>query len=126
MTRFWFGIICMLVLLAIGLGSMTLLNRYVESVVRELEQTLSAAGSENWALAKESLARARANWSDGWHLLAGFLSHGPMEEADSLLEELETYLSARESLPFQAVCVRLLSLLRAVQEGQRPLWWNLL
>lgn len=126
MRRFWFGVICLLVLLALGIGSTALLQKQIAPVRRELEQTFSAAAEENWPLVREGLDRAKDAWQSSWHFLGSILPHGALEEADALLAELETYLQSREAVSFRSALARLLSLLEALGEGQRPLFWNLL
>ncbi len=126
MKRFWFGITLLLVLLAGGIVSSICLDRLHTPISHELSLAAEAALGEQWEDAVRLAHQAKSQWQKQRHAVAAITSHSPMEQIDSLFDELEIYQAAGEVLPFASCCAALSALILAMAEAQTMNWWNLL
>ena len=126
MSRSWFGLALLILLLAGGLAA----TWYMGSCHSQGAEILEAAGSSalagDWEQANALAARAMENWERGWTISAAFADHGPMEAIDSQFAQLEVYAAARERLSFAALCAQISRQLEAIGEEHAFNWRNLL
>ncbi len=126
MKRLWLGVSVLAVFLAISL----LLSWYMPGLHRELSDTLSAAAQaaekSDWEEATRLAIGAKQRWERSRHFVASFTGHQPLENLDSLFEELEIYRAAKLSVDYAATCVQLSQLCLAIAESHCLTWWNLL
>lgn len=126
MNRFWIGCILLLVLLAGGIVSSLYLDRLHTPISDALSLASEAALDDRWPEAVSHARQARSQWERQHHAVAAISSHSPMEQIDSLFQELEVYQAEEEVLPFAASCASLSALIQAMAEGHAMSWWNLL
>jgi len=126
MKRGWIGFALLLALLVGGVFSSWWLSVQQEPLERLMEQAGEAALQSDWIGADRFYREAWQQWENRWHMTAAFTDHGPMEIADGLFAQLETYRKAEEKLAYAAVCAELAKQLGALGEAHVPNWWNLL
>ena len=126
MTRGWFGLTLLLLLLAGGCLSSWAMVRWHEPLEGLLEQAADRVQAGDWQQAETLTGKAREKWEKRWHCAAAFADHGPMEEIDGLFAQLEVYGQNRETLSYAAVCRVLARNLGAMGDAHIPNWWNLL
>lgn len=126
MKHFWSGIGLLAVLLALGLWTSHAMESVHTPIANSLalaaEETLSGDPDRGIAAARQ----ARAQWERHRHATASVADHQPMEEADSLFAQMESFIAAGDVTQFAACCARLSELVRAISEAHTLTWWNLL
>ena len=126
MKRLWLGI----GVLAAFLAASLLLSWYLPELHRELSDNLSAAAQaaekSDWEEATRLAGGAKHRWEQNRHFVASFTDHEPLENLDSLFEELEVYRTAKLTVDYAATCVQLSQLCLAIAESHCLTWWNLL
>ena len=126
MKRFWLGAALLAVLLAAGIFSTVATERFHHSLSRRLEATASAALAQDWESAGELLHQCRSHWARHRNFVAAVASHEPIEDIDSLYDQLDIYFSQRDSQGFALCCATLHHRTQALGEAQSINWWNLL
>lgn len=126
MKRLWFGVILLIALLGIGIGSSIVMNRIHRQISADLSAAETFALNGNWDQAAAFSAKARSGWEQHWHRTATVANHEPMEEIDGLFSKLEVFLYHKDKLSFCAYCAHLRVLTEALGEGHIANWWNLL
>ena len=126
MKRGWFGVGLLAILLGLGIFSSLAMGLLHEPMANMLERAADCALEGSWEQAERLSLRAEENWEDMWHFSATFADHGPMEEIDSLLAQLEVYAQIRDPVSFAAVCGSLSRQLEAMGDAHELSWWNLL
>lgn len=126
MNRFWFGVVLLVLLLGIGIGSSLVLEALHTPISQDLTAASQEALEERWDAAADLALRAKNRWEQQRHGIAAVSSHGPMEQIDCLFAELELYLQEKESFPFAVCCASLSSWVQALAEAHAMSWWNLL
>ena len=126
MKRFWLGVMILAGLLALGIGVTVAVNRFCDPISGELSQASDAVLQDQWAAAEQAARRARSRWERHRALHAAVGNHEPMEEIDSLFEQLEIYSRQRDGLRFAECCAQLASLITTLGEAQGVYWWNVL
>lgn len=126
MKRLWVGILVLAVFLAASL----LLSWYLPQLHRALSDDLSAAAQaaekSDWEEATRLAGGAKQRWERNRHFVASFTDHEPLENLDSLFEELEVYRTAALPVDYAATCIHLSQLCLAIAESHCLTWWNLL
>lgn len=126
MKRGWIGFALLFLLLAGGAASTWALARQQLPLEDLMEQGADAALESDWEKADALTGQVRAQWETHRKFTAAFADHGPMEEIDGLLAQLEIHRRLRDAASFAAVCAELSRQLRAMGDAQIPTWWNLL
>lgn len=126
MKRGWFGAALLLILLGLGIGTSTLMQRFHTPLARSLEQASEYAMEGNWSRAGQIALRTKDSWEEMWHLSATVTDHGPMEEIDALFAQLEVYQDTGDPVHFAAVCAALSRQIEAMGDAHKLSWWNLL
>lgn len=125
-SRFVLGIGILLALLLAGFGGSYFLQEKNEPVAAALTQAREKALAEDVEGALELALKAEDAWRENWHPIAAMADHDPMDEIDSLFEQLQVYGSVANSTELAAYCARLAQRIRAVSEAHMFSWWNLL
>ena len=126
MSRFYWGLGLLVLLLAGGLLLTAAADRIHQPITRHLEEAAEAGLSEDWALAREKTEAARQRWMSYRSVTASFSDHTPMEQVDSEFTRLEAFLRQQDPGEFAAVCAGLARLTEAIAESQAVTWWSLL
>ena len=124
--RFWLGAGVLAVLLAVSFlvtFGMDALHTPAAEAFRQAEE-LALSGDMEKAVARGMEGRNR--WQAGRKLTACVADHSPMDDVETLLEEMTVFARAGDAEHFAAACAQLASLLRAMSEAHSPAWWNLL
>ena len=126
MKRLWLGV----AVLAVFLAASLLLSWYLPGLHREIAQELSAAAKavekSDWEEATRLAGGAKQRWERCRHFVASFTDHEPLENMDSLFEELEIYRTEKLPIDYAATCIQLSQLCLAIAESHCLTWWNLL
>ena len=126
MKRLWVGILVLGLFLAVSL----LLSWYMTGLHRDLSRQLCAAAQAaahgDMEEAAQLAGSAKQHWERNRHFVASFTDHEPLENLDSLFEELEVYRIAALPVDYAATCIQLSQLCLAVAESHCLTWWNLL
>lgn len=126
MKRAWIGAALLVGLLAVGLWSMSAMDRVHSDIADELRRSARAAQQMQWAQADDALEQATEQWQESWKFTAAMADHTALDEIDALFAQAEVYRSSRSQPLYAAACARLAQLVEALQEGHRLTWWNLL
>ncbi len=126
MTRGIFGIVLLLVLLAVGMFVQWTMATLQKPITLELTQAAQAGAREDWAAARLHQEAAQRGWRKCWRLTAAFADHQPMEDVDSLFARLPVYAAQQEPAEFAASCRELARRIQAVADAHSLTWWNLL
>ncbi len=126
MKRLWNGAALLVLFLAAGIFSTFATQRFHQGLSRQLEATASAAMAEDWEQTALLLHQCRSRWIRYRNFVAAVASHEPIEEIDSLYDQLEIYFYRRDSQGFALCCAALRHKTRALGEAQSINWWNLL
>lgn len=126
MKRLWIGAALLLFLLAAGIFSTVVMERFHHSLSQRLESAAQAALAEDWEQTQEILHQCRSRWQRFRNCIAAGASHETIEEIDSLYSQLDIYLIRRDSAGFALCCTTLRHRTAALGEAQSINWWNLL
>lgn len=124
--RFWGGVAVLAVLLALGLWVAKSMETTHETVARHLEQAAREALTGDTKQGQQVLQKAQELWRQRRFLTAAVADHGPMEEIDGILAQLESLAEAGDGVSFAAWCSRAARLVEAIGEAQKLTWQNLL
>lgn len=117
-------------LLAVLLLSGILTSRWTEDHHREISSLIAQAEEASlrgdWDQSDSLIRQAKGQWEAHWGLSASLTDHSPMEQVDSLFEQLDVYLRARDPVGCGGLCAQLGKALEAIAESQSLTWWNLL
>ena len=126
MKRCWFGA----GLLAVFLLSGLLTSRWAKDCYGEITESVARAETafarENWDMAERMTEGARDRWEEYWRLSASITDHSPMEQVDSLFDQLDNYTRGRDAIGCMGLCAQLRNALEAIAESHSLTWWNLM
>ena len=126
MSRFYWGLGLLLLLLVGGLLLTEAAERIQQPITAFLEEAAEAGISEDWTTAQQKTNQARQRWIAYRAVSASFCDHEPLEEVDSEFARLDAFLRQRDPAEFAAVCAGLSRLTEAIAESQAVTWWSLL
>lgn len=126
MRRFVIAVSMLLALLALGCGITWAMARVHRPMARQLEQAAAAAMAEDWENALALSDEAWRAWQKWRRFTASVADHTPMDEAEGLFAQLQTFAQARERVHFAATCNQLARLADAMADSHDPAWWNFL
>lgn len=126
MKRLWIGILILAILLSGSLAISICMGRIHRPIAEKLELAAQKALDDNWSEALALTRQASARWEKYHRFTAAFADHTPMDEMDTLLEELEVYAVQQENPHFSATCAHLHFMATAIAESHNISWWNLL
>ena len=114
MKRIWFGAVMLALLLVLGFGSSTLMERSHLTQAEELNHAAALAMSGSWTEAETAFANARDRWNQRQSVIAGLCDHEPMDQIEGLFAQLEVYAVSRDAVSFSSSCVYLARQLEAL------------
>ncbi len=126
MKRGWIGVGLLTAMLILGFLVTRWMSQTHSRISADLDRAAAYALAENWELASLSAQKAKNQWQQYWHFSAAFADHEPMENIDSMLAQLPSLTSARDSVTFAALCAQLSRQMEAMGEAHSLNWWNLL
>lgn len=126
MKRLWIGVGFLAVMLAAGIWLTLFFADIHKPLSDSLQQAAQYAKTGQWEQADNLTRQAREDWTRYRNLIAAVADHEPLEEMESLLEQLELYGQSRDSVEYAALCARIAALADAMGESQQLTWWNLL
>lgn len=126
MKRLCIGIVILALLLGGSVAINLAMGRIHRPIADDLQQAGQRALAEDWDAALALFRQADRRWEKYHRFTAAFADHTPMDEMDSLLEELEVYALQRENPHFSATCAHLYFMATAIAESHNISWWNLL
>ena len=115
--RFYFGLAILLLLLVLGISTMLTMKAIHEPVEAALSQAadLALTGQQDKAL---TLAREAYNRWEKFHALtASFADHSPMDDTDTLFQEMLVYGTTGETPHFIACCRELTVMTQAMYDA---------
>ena len=117
MKRIWFGAALLAVLLILGFGSSTLMERSHLVQAEELNHAATLALNGNWTEAETTFSHARDRWNQRRSIIAGLCDHEPMDQIEGLFAQLEVYALSRDAVSFSSSCVYLAKQLEALSKS---------
>lgn len=125
MKKLWAGILILAVLLGTGIFSAAIMAHNHQALSRDLKQAAALAQSD-WHQAKALAQSVRESWETHRYWVASLVDHEPLEEINSLFNQLALTIRDENTMDFAAVCTRIASIADTLAEGHIPYWWNLL
>lgn len=104
MKRIWFGAALLGLLLALGIGSSSLMERTYLSISENLNEAADFAMDGNWFAARQVTSAARKNWDRKRPLIAALSDHEPMDEAEGFFAQLEIYSQSQDAISYSGAC----------------------
>ena len=126
MKRCWFGLVLLVVLLAVSLTVTWGMDRIHRPIAADLNQAAECAELGDWYHAEQFSQRAEENWVKWEHFRACFADHSPTEEVSQELAAMAQNRLEREEAEFAASCARAAKMVQAVGDAHALCWWNLL
>ena len=125
MKRSRLGLLLLVLLLAGSFWLSGLAGARCRSLYPLLEEASVQALQNQWAPAAADLESARREWDAHSSLRSCLFPHQALEEIDTEFAELSAYLEARENVAFAALCRRVSSQVRALEDACTLSWENL-
>jgi len=125
MKKLWAGILILAILLGVGILTSAVMQHNHRALSRDLKQAAVLAHID-WHRAKKLADAARAAWENQHYWVASLVDHEPLEEINSLFDQLALCIRDRDLEDFAAVCARIASIADMLEEANVPYWWNLL
>ena len=115
--RFYLGLIFLILLLVLGIGTsfaMKAIHEPVETLLAEAaDLALNAGEAQAIPLAQQAYAR----WQKYHSFTASFADHSPMDDTDTLFQEMLVYGATGEIPHFAACCRELAVMARAMYDA---------
>ena len=124
--RFYLGIVILLVLLGLGIGASAGMKAIHQPVEKLLEQAATLAQAENMESALPLANKAYARWETLHSITASFADHSPMDDTDTLFQEMLVYGQMEEIPHFIACCRQLVIMTQAMYDAHAFSLKNLL
>lgn len=126
MKRCWFGLALLILLLATGFLSTWYMDACHSRTAETLTEAEHQATLGNFEQAVLLSRHAHQQWQNSRRVSAALSDHEPMEQIDSLFDQLKLYAGEKDALGFSALCSQITSGLHAMADAQALNWWNLL
>lgn len=124
--RGWLGVGILVVFLVFGIVVSAVMNNAHLYTGELLTQATDLALSGAFEQAVTLSTEAKNRWEKHWNGTATVADHSPMDEVDSLFEEMTVYARAGEEPHFAACCKELSKRLEAMADAHKFSWWNVL
>ena len=125
MTRLWFGVGLLVVLLLGGIALRCGIVPFHENLAQELDTAAELAVAGNWEQAQNAAFSARTRWQRHQDRISAVTDHEPMEQMEALFQEL-SMLDSDRAVDFACICVQLSQTAQAIGETQALKWWGIL
>ena len=126
MKRLWIGVGVLLALLGAGFWAMGYAHGQQDKLCRLLEDAKQAALEEDWQRVDRLTEKARGFWEDGWGIWAALSDHTELDQVDASFARLEVYCRDGHATDFAAESAALAEQIKALGDGHRLSFWNLL
>lgn len=124
--RFYLGIAILALLLGLGLGAAGAMKAVHEPVQQLLEDAAAAAEDDRLADALPMARKAYNRWQKYHSLTASLADHSPMDDTDTLFQEMLVYGQLEEVPHFAACCRELVIMTEAMYDAHAFSLKNLL
>ena len=124
--RFYLGLGILVLLLALGISTSAIMQVIHEPVAGALYQAADLALEDNLNGALLLSQKAYDRWQDYHSLTASFADHSPMDDTDTLFQEMLVYGQTGEVPHYAACCRQLAVLAEAMYDAHVFSWKNLL
>lgn len=124
--RFWYGLVILVVFLALGIWAAAGMENMHRPVTGQLEQAAKAALDGDLVDGAALAEKAENVWLRCRSMTAALADHAPMEEIDSLFAQAKSYARSGLGADFAACCSRIAKLVEAIGEAHGLTWQNLL
>lgn len=124
--RFYLGLGILLVLLGLGIGAEAGMKALHQPVEALLYEAADLALEENLEEALPLAQGAYVKWQKQHSITASFADHSPMDDTDTLFQELLVYGQTEEVPHFAASCRELAVLINAMYDAHAFSLKNLL
>ena len=115
--RFYLGLVILGLLLALGIGTSVMMQVIHKPVAEKLYNAAELALKDNLDEALPLSQKAYERWQRFHSLTASFADHSPMDDTDSLFQEMLVYGQTREIPHFAACCRQLAALSEAMYDA---------
>ena len=122
MKRLPIGIFVLVGLVILGFWTGRSAGKVHGSIVEALEQ---AARAENWSETAPAVSASR-KWEESRMLSAAITDHSALDEIEAGFAQLDIYRRRNDLTHFTATCARLSRLVKALEEGHKLSWENIL
>lgn len=126
MKRFWFGVGLLVLFLVLGMVTAFVLQTAQKPIVQSLEDAAVCGLAGDLSQGAVLAGCAEERWQKSWHWMAAVTSHDPMDEIDCLFAQLPAFAANGQGGDFAACCGQIVQLIKAITDGYRFSWWNLL
>lgn len=126
MKHLYIGLGILLAVLIGSLCSLFAMNRNLGETERLLEAAWDNCQAESFETAQVSAQAAQEQWEKDYGLTASLIDHGPLEEANRTFAQMEACARLQEWDEFAQSCKSLLTMVRDLQEREKPLYFNIL
>ena len=116
-TRFYLGLVILLVLLGLGIGAgigMRVVHQPVETL---LTQAANLAMEDNLEEALPLARKAYKTWQKAHSFTASLADHSPMDDTNTLFQEMLVYGQMEEVPHFAACCRQLTVMVQAIYDA---------
>ena len=124
--RFYLGCIILIVLLGLGIGAALGMKAIHQPVENHLRQAAAFAMDENMNAALPLAQKAYHRWQKLHSITASLADHTPMDDTDTLFQEMLVYGQMGEVPHFAACCRELTFMVEAMYDAHAFSLKNLL
>lgn len=124
--HFYTGLVILLVLLALGIGTAVGMGALHRPTAELLSQAAALAGEDNLDSALPLARKAYTRWQRFHSVTASFADHSPMDDTDTLFQEMMVYGETGERPHFIACCRELVVMTQAMYDAHAFSLKNLL
>ena len=124
--RFYLGITILAILLVISIGTSAAMKAIHQPMEADLKEAARLALEGNTESAFPLAQRAYNRWERFHSIIASFADHSPMDDTDTLFQEMLVYGQTEEAPHFIACCRELAVMAEAMYDAHRFSLKNLL
>ena len=124
--RFYLGLLILLMLLGLGIGTAAGMKAIHAPVEDLLTQAANLALADNLEEALPLARKAYKSWQKSHSFTASLADHSPMDDTDTLFQEMLVYGQAAEIPHFAACCRQLTVMVEAMYDAHAFSLKNLL
>ena len=118
MKRLWIGVVILVILSLLGIGSTLAMEKIHAPIARQLESASEAAVSGHWQEARILAAGAKVRWEQHRKFVACISDHEALEAADARFARLDALQESGERIALAAVCAELSAMFDALADMQ--------
>ena len=116
-TRFYLGLAILLLLLILGIGTSMAMKAIHEPVQTALAEAAAQAHSGDLSQALPTAQSAYDRWQRFHSVTASFADHSPMDDTDTLFQEMLVYGQLKDIPHFIACCRQLMIMTEAMYDA---------